>query len=341
MLGRPGAQAALAEPARGRGQAGRPAEPGDGHQRPGLLGEVRQLLGRRDAARADGGRPLHLSAEEAVEALRREHDRRRRASSARPSTAATSRSRRSARRSTRCRSETGLDIPVHVDGASGAMIAPFLDPDLDWDFRLPRVRLDQHLRATSTAWSIPGVGWVVWRDADALPEDLIFNVNYLGGDMPTFALNFSRPGSQVVAQYYNFLRLGFDGYRRVQQATRATSRRASPTRIAELGAVPAAHPRRRAAGVRVHARTTTSTTTPSSTSRGALRERGWLVPGLHVPGEPTDLAVLRVVVRQRLHPRPGRPAPRRPAATAPRLQSQPEPVHDASTLPSPTDTCIG
>ena len=92
---------------------------------------------------------------------------------------------------------------------------PFLDPDLEWDFRVPRVA---SINASGHKYGLvyPGVGWVVWRDAEALPEDLIFWVNYLGDEMPTFALNFSRPGSQVVAQYYNFLRLGFEGYRRVQ-----------------------------------------------------------------------------------------------------------------------------
>ena len=80
----------------------------------------------------------------------------------------------------------------------------------------------------------PGVGWIVWRDAEALPEDLIFWVNYLGDNMPTFALNFSRPGAQVVAQYYNFLRLGFDGYRAVQAYARDVATRLSAN-IAELG----------------------------------------------------------------------------------------------------------
>ena len=103
-------------------------------------------------------------------------------------------------------------MPVHVDAASGGFIAPFLDPDLEWDFRLPRV---QSINASGHKYGLvyPGVGWVVWRDAEALPEDLVFRVNYLGGDMPTFALNFSRPGNQVLAQYYNFIRLGFEGYR--------------------------------------------------------------------------------------------------------------------------------
>ncbi|MGW9039930.1 glutamate decarboxylase, partial [Streptomyces sp. NPDC055721] len=96
---------------------------------------------------------------------------------------------------------TGLDIPVHVDGASGAMVAPFLDEDLVWDFRLPRV---SSINTSGHKYGLvyPGVGWALWRSPAELPEELVFRVNYLGGDMPTFALNFSRPGAQVVAQYY-------------------------------------------------------------------------------------------------------------------------------------------
>ncbi len=113
--------------------------------------------------------------------------------------------------------ETGIDIPVHVDGASGAFIAPFLQPDLEWDFRVPRV---VSINASGHKYGLvyPGVGWILWRDKVHLPEDLVFHVTYLGGDMIDFSINFSRPGNQVVAQYYNFLRLGMDGYRRIQQA---------------------------------------------------------------------------------------------------------------------------
>ena len=171
------------------------------------------------------GDRFHLSAEEAVEAAATRTRSASSPSSARPSTAPTSRSRRSAPRSTTSRSETGLDVPVHVDGASGAFVAPFVDPDLVWDFRLPRVA---SINASGHKYGLvyPGVGWIVWRDADALPEDLIFWVNYLGDNMPTFALNFSRPGAQVVAQYYNFLRLGFEGYRSVQGYARDVATRA-------------------------------------------------------------------------------------------------------------------
>jgi glutamate decarboxylase len=96
------------------------------------------------------------------------------------------------------RERKGLDVPIHVDGASGAMIAPFIDPDLVWDFRLPRVA-SINTPGHKYGRVYPGVGWALWRDAAALPEDLIFRMNYLGGDMPTFALNFSRPGPQVAA----------------------------------------------------------------------------------------------------------------------------------------------
>ena len=93
--------------------------------------------------------------------------------------------------------------PLHVDAASGGFVAPFLQPDLEWDFRIPRV---QSINASGHKYGLvyPGVGWAIWRNEEALPRDLIFDVNYLGGHMPTFALNFSRPGSEVIAQYYMF-----------------------------------------------------------------------------------------------------------------------------------------
>ena len=112
---------------------------------------------------------------------------------------------------------TGYDIPVHVDAASGGFVAPFLYPDLKWDFRLKWVK-SINVSGHKFGLVAPGVGWALWKNWSELPEELIFHVNYLGGDMPTFALNFSRPGSQVIAQYYNFIRLGFDGYRKIHQA---------------------------------------------------------------------------------------------------------------------------
>lgn len=112
-------------------------------------------------------------------------------------------------------SEKGLDIPIHVDAASGGFVAPFAQPELKWDFRIARVK---SINTSGHKYGLAplGVGWVVWRDVEELPEELVFRVDYLGGDMPTFALNFSRPGGEIIAQYYNFIRLGFSGYRSIQ-----------------------------------------------------------------------------------------------------------------------------
>jgi glutamate decarboxylase len=189
---------------------------------------------------------------------------------------------------------TGVDIPVHVDGASGGMIAPFCDPDLDWDFRQPRVA---SINTSGHKYGLvyPGVGWIIWRDAEALPRELVLNVNYLGGDMPTFALNFSRPGSQVAAQYYNFVRLGFDGYRRVQQHCRDVATRLAAG-IADLGPF-----RLITDGTQLPVFAFTLKDDVAGYSvfdvSAALRENGWLVPAYTFPANRTDLAVLRIVVR--------------------------------------------
>ncbi|MFF5982802.1 glutamate decarboxylase [Streptomyces olindensis] len=192
------------------------------------------------------------------------------------------------------RERTGLDIPVHVDGASGAMGAPFLDEDLVWDFRLPRVA---SINTSGHKYGLvyPGVGWALWRDAEALPEELVFRVNYLGGDMPTFALNFSRPGAQVVAQYYTFLRLGRDGYRAVQQAARdvATGLAARVEALGDFRLLT------RGDQLPVFAFTTAPDVTAYDVfdvSR-RLRESGWLVPAYTFPPHREDLSVLRVVCR--------------------------------------------
>ncbi|MGW0083861.1 glutamate decarboxylase [Streptomyces sp. NPDC003393] len=189
---------------------------------------------------------------------------------------------------------TGLDIPVHVDAASGGMIAPFLDPDLVWDFRLPRVA-SINTSGHKYGLVMPGVGWALWRDRDSLPDDLVFHVNYLGGDMPTFALNFSRPGAQVVAQYYNFLRLGFDGYRRVQQTSRDVATRLA-TEIAALGPFELITHGDELPVFAFRVREGIGSFSVFDVS-AALRERGWLVPAYTFPKDRTDLAVLRVVIR--------------------------------------------
>jgi glutamate decarboxylase len=190
---------------------------------------------------------------------------------------------------------SGLDIPIHVDGASGGFVAPFLQPDLEWDFRVPRVA---SINTSGHKYGLvyPGVGWVVWRDAAALPEDLIFRVNYLGGEMPTFALNFSRPGGQVAAQYYNFLRLGFEGYRAVQQACQDVATYLSG-QIAEMGPFTLLSDGSELPVFAFRMRDPDSVGYSVYDLSERLRTRGWLVPAYTFPENMQDTAVLRIVVR--------------------------------------------
>jgi glutamate decarboxylase len=186
-----------------------------------------------------------------------------------------------------------IDVPLHVDGASGAMVAPFLDPDLEWDFRLARV---QSINTSGHKYGLvyPGVGWIVWRDQSALPQELIFNVGYLGGQMPTFALTFSRPGAQIAAQYYNFLRLGFDGYRQVQQASRETARWLAD----QIAGIAQFRLLSRGEGIPAFAFTSTQPEIVNVYELSErLRARGWIVPAYALPANLQDSSVLRIVVR--------------------------------------------
>ena len=224
--------------------------------------------------------------------------------------------------------QTGLDVPVHVDGASGAMIAPFVDPDLEWDFRLPRVA---SINTSGHKYGLvyPGVGWVVWRDADALPDDLIFWVNYLGDNMPTFALNFSRPGAQVVAQYYNFLRLGFEGYQRVQGYARDVAMRLA-SQIGELGPFELLTQGDELPVFAFTLKEDVDNFTVFDVSN-AMRERGWQVPAYTFPKNRTDLAALRVVVRQGFGHDMADLLVADLERQLPRLQAQEAPAHDEAS----------
>jgi glutamate decarboxylase len=223
--------------------------------------------------------------------------------------------------------QTGIDVPVHVDGASGAFVAPFIDPDLEWDFQLPRVA---SINASGHKYGLvyPGVGWIVWRDADALPDDLVFWVNYLGDNMPTFALNFSRPGAQVVGQYYNFLRLGFEGYRKVQGYAREVATRLS-SEIAELGPFVLLT---RGDELPVFAFTLADDVDNFSVFdvSNAMRERGWQVPAYTFPKNREDLSALRVVIRRGFTHDLADLLVADLQRQLPRLQSQSAPAHDAA-----------
>jgi glutamate decarboxylase len=187
----------------------------------------------------------------------------------------------------------GPDIPIHVDGASGGFVAPFIQPGLEWDFRLPRVA---SINASGHKYGLvyPGVGWIIWRDAAALPDDLVFKVNYLGGEMPTFALNFSRPGSNVAAQYYNFLRLGFEGYRKVQQACQDIAMHLA-REIGAMGPFELLSDGSELPVLAFKLAAPGSYTVFDLSER--LRQRGWLVPAYTFPANLQDTAVIRLVVR--------------------------------------------
>jgi glutamate decarboxylase len=190
---------------------------------------------------------------------------------------------------------TGLDIPIHVDAASGGFVAPFLQPNLIWDFRLLRVK---SINSSGHKYGMvyPGVGWILWRHPDDLPKELIFNVNYLGGEMPTFAINFSRPGNGVIAQYYNFLRLGRNGYRRIQQNCQSTALFLS-TSIAEIGPFELLS---KGDELPVFAFTLKAGTKGFSLYdlSERLRERGWQVPAYTMPKNLEDMVVMRIVVKE-------------------------------------------
>jgi glutamate decarboxylase len=187
----------------------------------------------------------------------------------------------------------GPDVPMHVDGASGGFVAPFLQPDLIWDFQVPRVA---SINASGHKFGLvyPGVGWIVWRDSDCLPDELIFRVNYLGGDMPTFALNFSRPGAHVAAQYYNFLRLGYEGYRQVHQASQDVAVYLSSS-LAKMGPFELLTDGTDLPVFAFTVKPDAGFTVFDLSER--LRGRGWQVPAYTFPEDMTDTAVCRIVVR--------------------------------------------
>ncbi|RYV52799.1 glutamate decarboxylase [Pengzhenrongella frigida] len=199
----------------------------------------------------------------------------------------------------RLQAETGLDIDIHVDAASGGFLAPFCAPDLEWDFRLPRVK---SISSSGHKFGLAplGVGWVVWRDAVELPEDLIFHVNYLGGDMPVFQINFSRSAGPVVAQYYDFVRLGREGYRQIHDSCYATGQLIAEA-VGELGPF------------EILCASDPATAIPTVTWRiregedpgytlfdlaDRVRMRGWQVPAYTLTGTASNIAVQRILVRQ-------------------------------------------
>lgn len=198
----------------------------------------------------------------------------------------------------RLQDETGLDIRMHVDGASGGFVAPFCTPELVWDFRIPRVK---SINASGHKFGLAplGVGWVLWREEADLPKEEVFWVNYLGGNMRDIALNFSRPGGQVVCQYYNFLRLGMEGYRRVHTSCYATARSLAD-QIAQMGPFEIlfdGNPHDGIPAVCWKLKDNLDGQYNLYDFADRLRYRGWQVPAYSLPANRQDLVIQRILVR--------------------------------------------
>jgi len=188
----------------------------------------------------------------------------------------------------------GWDIPMHVDAASGGFIAPFAYPDIEWDFRLERVK-SINVSGHKFGLVYPGIGWLVFRDKADLPEELIFNINYLGGEMPSFTLNFSKGSSMMLAQYYNLLRLGKNGYSRIvrnmmDNAGYLTDLILKGERFELLGGA------KSLPVLAVKLKENLNYTVFDVSHK--LREKGWIVPAYTLPRNAEDIAVLRVVVKE-------------------------------------------
>ena len=195
--------------------------------------------------------------------------------------------------------ETGIDVPIHVDAASGGFLGPFCAPEIVWDFRLPRVK---SINASGHKFGLAplGTGWCIFRDKEDLPDDLIFWVNYLGGNMPSFALSFSRPGGQVIAQYYNFIRLGKEGYRKIHMACYETAQYLAEE-LEKMGPFKVLYDGDPKEGIPALSWTvkdgfdTKGYTLYDLSDR--LRMRGWQVAAYSMPPNRKDLVVQRILVR--------------------------------------------
>lgn len=196
--------------------------------------------------------------------------------------------------------EGGPDVDIHVDAASGGFLAPFTAPDIPFDFRVPRIK---SVSTSGHKYGLAplGVGWVVWRDESQLPKDLTFAVNYLGGSVPTFAINFSRPAGQIIAQYYNLIRLGKEGYAAIHNACYAVAAwlREQISAMGPYEFIAVGDPRTDIPAVSFYIK-------PGNENLGynlyelsqKLRERGWQVPAFSLPADCQETVIMRVMVRQ-------------------------------------------
>ncbi|KAK7703771.1 hypothetical protein SLS57_010808 [Botryosphaeria dothidea] len=193
--------------------------------------------------------------------------------------------------------ENEMDVPIHVDAASGGFVAPFVKPDLVWDFRLPKVA-SINVSGHKYGLVYPGVGWVVWRDPEYLPKELIFNINYLGADQASFTLNFSRGASQIIGQYYQLIRLGKHGYRSIMMNLTRTADYLAAN-LKALGFVLLSE----GGGdglplVACRLDPELNKHYDEFAIAHQLRERGWVVPAYTMAPNSEKLKLMRVVVRE-------------------------------------------
>lgn len=189
--------------------------------------------------------------------------------------------------------QTGWDTPIHVDAASGGFIAPFLYPELEWDFRLPLVK-SINVSGHKYGLVYAGIGWVLWRTKEDLPEDLVFHINYLGADQPTFTLNFSKGSSQIIAQYYQLIRLGQEGYRSIMEDCRENAM-ALKEHLEETGYFNILS---KDNGVPMVAFSLKDSSQYDEFKISKmLRRHGWVVPAYPMPPGAHHIKVLRAVIR--------------------------------------------
>lgn len=194
--------------------------------------------------------------------------------------------------------KTGYDIPIHVDAASGGFILPFVSPDTKWDFRLKSVK---SISTSGHKFGLvyPGLGWVIWRDKSYLPADMSFSVNYLGANISQVGLNFSRPAAQILAQYYNFIRLGREGYASIQnncmEIARYCHERIGRMSCFENYATEVVNPLFVWCMREEYDRTANWTLYDL---QAVLQQSGWMIPAYTLPKSIDDIVVMRMVVRQ-------------------------------------------
>ena len=194
--------------------------------------------------------------------------------------------------------KTGYDIPIHVDAASGGFILPFLYPDKKWDFRLKWV-LSISTSGHKYGLVYPGLGWVVWKDKKYLPGDMSFSVNYLGANITQVGLNFSRPAAQILAQYYNFIHLGEEGYREIHSNSMLVARYCHK----EIGKMSCFENYSETLEnplfvwyMKPDYEKTAKWTLFDLQDK--LMQSGWMVPAYTMPKDIEDMVVMRIVVRQ-------------------------------------------